>query len=211
MSPFLTRQPQPYRPRAADLLEEFIQTTEHEKLSLEHLMSALGHRAFGVAILVFALANILIANIPGISTILSIPLMIFSLQMMWGVHHPWLPKKLAQREFDRATFERMLRRAAGVMRKIEVFIKPRLLFLVIKNDKVLGFICLLLSIVLALPILFGNWLPAWGLVFISLAMIERDGLLILIGLLFGVAAVAYAIAFYSGFAYLMKWLVQYGW
>lgn len=209
MNSFLMpKEPKTHRPRAADLLREFIDNFPRDKVTLADLMNALGHRAFGVAILVFALANLLIANIPGISTVLGIPIILIGAQLMMGQHRPWLPKKLAEKEFDKQVFERMIARTLPVLRKVEVFIRPRLLFLSLKADRFLGLLCLLLGIVLALPIVFGNWLPAWALTAIALGMIERDGVLILIGMGIGVAATAYAVAFYSGFAHLLSWLVQ---
>lgn len=212
MNALLSRQPRAHRPRAAELLEEFISNFQGNTITLEDLLNALGHRAFGLAILVFALANLLIANIPGISTVLGLPLILISVQMVMGYSRPWLPKKLAQRAFKRTTFERMIKRSVRVLRSIEKLIKPRLLVLSEhKAERYLGAIACAMSIVLALPIVFGNWLPAWGLAFIALGMIERDGLFIIIGWLLGLLATAYAVAFYTGFAYMLKWLVQYGW
>lgn len=210
---YLTRptKPKPHRPRAAELLQEFIANFKGEEITLADLLGALGHRAFGVAILIFALANLLIANIPGISTVLGLPLVLFALQMMMGHARPWLPKKLATRAFKRETFERMIARAVAILRKIETLIKPRLLPLSDhKAERYLGGIVLAMSVVLALPIVFGNWLPAWGLAFMALGMIERDGLFIIIGWLLGILATVYAIAFYTGFAYALQWLVTSG-
>lgn len=209
---FLTRQPKVHRPRAADLLEEFINNFQGETITLADLLNALGHRAFGVAILVFALANLLIANIPGISTVLGLPLIWISVQMVLGHRRPWLPKKLAMRSFQRENFARMIHRACAVLRRIETFIKPRLLPLSsYQAERYLGAIACAMSVVLALPIVFGNWLPAWGLAFIALGMIERDGLFIVIGWVFGILATLYAFAFYTGFAYMLKWVASYGW
>lgn len=208
---FLVRKPKPHRPRAADLLEEFINNFQGDTITLADLLNALGHRAFGVAILVFALANLLIANIPGISTVLGLPLIWISVQMVLGHRRPWLPKKLAERSFQRETFARMIKRACSVLRRVETLIKPRLLGLSSQQaEPYIGIIACAMSVVLALPIVFGNWLPAWGLAFMALGMIERDGLFIVIGWAFGILATLYALAFYTGFAYLLKWLVGYG-
>jgi hypothetical protein len=197
------RAPKPYRPRATDILEGFLTNLTRDTVTLSEVLGMLGHRAFGIAIFVFALANLIISNVPGVSTILGLPIVFFSLQMMFGAHQPWLPKFLAEKQFRRESFENIIHRSVRVLRKMEIFIKPRLLFLVVKNDQVLGLICFVLSAVLILPILFGNWLPSWGLALIALGMIERDGLLTLIGFIFGLAAVAYAIAFFLGFAHLV--------
>jgi hypothetical protein len=208
MQGFLNHTPKPYRPRAADLLEEFINGLTNDTVRLGDFIDILGHRAFGVAILVFALANLLIANVPGMSVILSLPIVLISLQMLAGAHRPWLPKGLADRELKRETVEKIVKRSCTVLRKIEMFIRPRWLPLAVKNDRVLGFACLVFSIVLALPILFGNWLPSWALTLIALGMIERDGALIALGIAVGLGGLAYAIAFFEGLMRLAAWVFQ---
>jgi hypothetical protein len=208
MQGFLPPKEKTHRPRAAEILQQFIENFPHDKITLADVMNTLGHRAFGAAIFIFALANLLIANIPGISTILGIPIILIAMQLMMGSHRPWLPKSLAEKEFDKAAFQKVINRTVPVLKKIEVFIKPRLLFLSLRADRFLGLICLLLGLVLALPIVFGNWLPSWALAFIALGMIERDGFVILIGMAIGIAAIAYAVAFYTGFAHLLSWIAQ---
>jgi len=198
----LRRKKKNHRPRATDILEGFLRDFKNETVTLADILNLLGHSAFGIVIFVLALANILIANLPGMSTILGLPIMLISLQMIWGAQRPWLPKYLAEKQFKRENFEKIVHRSVAVLRKLEIFIKPRMLFIVVKNDRILGAICFTLSLVLALPILFGNWLPAWGLALIALGMVERDGLVTLIGFIFGLAACAYAIAFFMGLGHL---------
>lgn len=43
----------------------------------------------------------------------------------------------------------------------------------------------MLAIVVTLPIPFGNWLPALATALIGLSLIERDGVLLAIGVLVG--------------------------
>ena len=48
----------------------------------------------------------------------------------------------------------------------------------------------LLAVVIALPIPFGNILPVLSLVVLAVALMERDGLITLIGLLLATATIA---------------------
>jgi hypothetical protein len=57
--------------------------------------------------------------------------------------------------------------------------------------KVLGGVCLVLSGVLILPIPFGNLLPAAAMAIIALGALERDGIWILGGVLFGIATIVF--------------------
>jgi hypothetical protein len=45
-----------------------------------------------------------------------------------------------------------------------------------------------LAIVLTLPIPFGNWLPAFAICIVGLAIVEKDGVAVLIGLAVGVVS-----------------------
>lgn len=196
------------RHRAADVLESFLREQTDERINMGQFVSALGDRAFGLAIFVLALANLLIANVPGISTVLGLPVILLSLQLVLGQKRPWLPSKLSKMTMQRGTLEKMVKRSVAILRKMEIFFRPRMMFLVTdKAERYLGLYCLILGIVLALPILFGNFLPAWALAFISLGLIEKDGLMTLVGLVIGALAIGYALAFYSGFVYLFDWLI----
>jgi hypothetical protein len=68
-----------------------------------------------------------------------------------------------------------------------------------RAERGLGAFCLLLAAILALPIPFGNMLPALAITLIALGVLERDGLWVLIGTvtgfvsLFVVAGVVYAL------------------
>lgn len=65
----------------------------------------------------------------------------------------------------------------------------------------LGALCLILSLVLMLPIPFGNLMPALAICIIALGILERDGYWILAGLVISVAALVWV----GGLAYaLMK-------
>ena len=52
----------------------------------------------------------------------------------------------------------------------------------------MGAVCLLLSLILVLPIPFGNMLPSLAICIIALGMLERDGAWILGGLVSAVVA-----------------------
>jgi hypothetical protein len=49
-----------------------------------------------------------------------------------------------------------------------------------------------LAVVLTLPIPFGNWLPAFAISIIGLAIVEKDGVAVLIGIVTGVIGLAIA-------------------
>ena len=85
---------------------------------------------------------------------------------------------------------------APVFRKLERVSHPRWEVLA-KRERLLGVACLILSVILALPIPFGNLLPALCLAALAFGMIQRDGVVVALGLLGALAclvATVYAVS-----------------
>jgi hypothetical protein len=78
--------------------------------------------------------------------------------------------------------------AIPFLQQLENFVEPRLsLFTSAEAERGVGVILFLLSFIIALPIPFGNMLPAIVIVLICLGLIEKDGLIIAIsGMISGI-------------------------
>jgi hypothetical protein len=77
-------------------------------------------------------------------------------------------------------------RIAKLLARIERLLKPRLLGVSTPfAERLIGVLCLVLSIISAMPIPFLHMLPALGLCIIGLGLIEHDGLAILGGIILG--------------------------
>jgi hypothetical protein len=125
-----------------------------------------------------------IAIVPGLATITAIPLLFFGLQMLAGYRTPWLPKSILERRFAKADLLATIQRAVPAMRWVETICKPRLLFLTGRfGERLLGLLVFILALVIALPGPGTNFMPGVAIAFMSIAIIERDGLLVLIGML----------------------------
>jgi len=168
----------------------------HVKLS--DLLAVLDERAFGVLMLILSLPNAVgLGTIPGLSTVFGIPQIFVSLQMILGAHRPWLPHFVLERSIAMKDFRTMVEKAEPHLLRIERLLRPRLAIMSSTLvERLLGFVLLLLSIIVALPIPFANQPPAVAQGMIALGLIERDGVVVLIGL--GLATVATAIAIAVG-------------
>lgn len=169
-----------------------------ERISIRDIFVAMGDRAFGALMLIFALPNCF-PTPPGTSAILGAPLVFLTAQLALGLS-PWLPAFIADRSMARKDFAAVAARMTPWLAWAERMLKPRLTFLVHPPlENLLGFFCLVLAIVLALPVPLGNILPAIAICLFSFAILERDGLVALIGLgvaiasLIVVAGVLYAL------------------
>lgn len=179
--------------RTSDILLEVLTQEGAERVSIGELIDRLGDRAFGVLILLCALPNC-VPGPPGVSTVTGTPIVIFSLQLLFGSPRPWLPAFLRRRDFSRAEFLKLVRVAEPWIRKLERVSRPRLGFLVDgMAERFAGLVVFLLSVVLILPVPLGNLFPAIAIGIIALALMEQDGLAILLG--YVAASISSVIAF----------------
>lgn len=172
------------------LLLEFADTFGHERVCVRDIIDSLGQRSFGFILLIFALPNSLpMIGIPGVSTVTGLPMLFVAVQMALGHQRVYLPRWIADRTMATADFQALVRKVSPWLKRIEKLMKPRIWVLTQGNaERWLGAFCVLLAFLLVLPIPLGNLLPALGILFIALGLIENDGVCVLVGLTIGVAA-----------------------
>jgi hypothetical protein len=179
------------RRKLSEILSALAADESRASVSIADLLGTMHGRAFGALLLIFALPNALPA-IPGTSGILGLPLLFLSAQMMLG-RQPWLPKFISLRSMPRDDFANLVDRVNPWLEWADRFTSPRLQALTEPlAQRLVGAFCLLLSIVLALPVLFVNMLPGTALCLIGLGVLERDGLWMTGGLVLGLLALAVA-------------------
>lgn len=177
---------------ASVLLRRLIAEHPHERISLDDLLNGVGHRAFGLLLLLLALPNsIPLPAPPGLSTIFGLPMAIFGAQLVLGHKTPWLPAFMRRKTLPRDEVLKFLDRAAPYLNKVERRLKPRMhRFVGATGERVAGLIIFVLAIILSLPIIFGNFLPALAVLLMALAILARDGLMMVAGWAASVVAVS---------------------
>lgn len=129
---------------------------------------------------------------PGTSLISGIPALILAWQMMVKRQSVWLPKRLLDWPLTEEHLEALRLRIVPRLFWLEKFVRPRYWPLARGRDEsLIGLICLVLAVALVLPVPFGNWPSAFSIALLSLALLQRDGILLLAGLI--AAAISLAI------------------
>lgn len=171
----------------SEVLGEIAADEARETISVNDLITILAGRGRAVLVLFFALPNIL-PTPPGTSSILGLPLLYLSFQMMIG-RLPWLPSAIGERKLTRERFCQLVERMLPLLKRTEKLMKARLgIFASHSAEKPIGALCLILAIVLTLPIPLGNMPPAFAMSLMALGILERDGLWVLIGAIIGLAS-----------------------
>jgi hypothetical protein len=174
----------------SSLLLAFAANFSAERVRVRDIIESLGHRSFGFILLIFALPNSLpILGIPGVSTITGLPMLFVAVQMALGHKRVYLPRWIADSSIATADFQKLITKVAPWLRRVEKLMRPRIPLLTQGSaERWLGAFCVLLAFLLVLPIPLGNLLPALGILFIALGLIESDGVCVLVGIAIGIAA-----------------------
>jgi hypothetical protein len=174
-----------------------------ERMSIQEIIDTLGERSFGFLLLIFALPCVV--SPPGLSSLPAIPLLFFGAQMLLRFDRAWLPPVLARREIAVRDLQWVIRKMVPVMRRIERWCKPRLAILIGPiGERALGLLVMVLAFVILLPGPGTNGPPGLAIAFLSIAMIEKDGLLVFAGVAGSLAALYLAVA---GLILFFQWIV----
>lgn len=181
--------------RISDILIRLAAQGDREHITVGEIVDALSDRSFGIIIILFALPNTILP----IAWVLGTPILIFSIQMALGRQKPWLPDFMRRQQLDRETFSKAINYVVKYLIKIETYLKPRLGFLTTDaTERFIGVWLTILTIILLVPVPFGNALPSFGIAIIAAGLLEKDGAAILVGSLIGLAGAVYVFAVVGG-------------
>ena len=164
----------------ARLLRAFTQGDPQEVLALDRLLYGLGRSAFGMFLFVSVLPGFV--PIPGFAGVVSGPLVaLIGLQLIVGLRKPWVPAFIGRRGPRRSTMARFCDRITPAMARLEHLVRPRLRALTRSRlaNAYTGVLLICLGLLLALPLPMTNFVFAGTLLLYSLALMERDGALML--------------------------------
>ncbi len=173
------------RSATTEILEDVVKKTTTDKISISDLIIAMDAGGFGLIMTIFSLP-IIIPLPPPFPSLISIPMVIFSFQMMVGYKSPRLPKRLSNLSVSRNVLAMMVEKSAPYIRKAESFVKPRLS--VLSSDwfrQIIGLFCFIFSMSVLLPLPLSNFIPGMGVLIASFGLLGRDGFIILLGLFVG--------------------------
>ena len=165
--------PLPLSQRLAQIIEQ----TAADRLSFTELARQLHARAWGGLLVIFAAINV-IPLPPGMNIFFAIPLMIVSAQMAFGRASPWFPARFDRRGVTKDELRRLVAKIDWVEGRIERMFKPRLARLTgPAATRLIGVVCFILAMFAMLPIV--HVAPAAVIVLFGLALIYRDGALVI--------------------------------
>lgn len=192
----------------SDILREVIEF-DGDTMSIRDLSAQLGDRGFGLILLLFSLPNAIPLPIPGISTVTSLPLIFFSAQLCLGKERIWLPRWLADRKIPINGLRPLIQKSLPLLVKLEKVIKPRLDAITTRRfERLAGGLMLILALLIALPIPLGNLPLGVSMAVLSLAITERDGIVMITGWLLTIFSLFFLAALIKGYAWIVWRMVS---
>lgn len=178
----------------SQLLMAIARDAREERLTLDMLATGLGDRTFGVLLLLLALPNC-IPGPPGFGSIFGLPLLAVAVQMILVNGSARLPAILGRRTISRTWLLAILSRAMPILGRIERLCRPRMPRMVEGNgERAIGVVVLILALMICVPAPFTNAPPAIAILVLAVALLEKDGLIALLGLFGSIIALAVAAA-----------------
>ena len=181
-------------------------------VSLQELLQLHGEASTAVVLMLLALFTTL--PIAGVGTVLS--LAIFALAWRWArqVETTSVHGRIGAIRLNPLWTGRTLRFLAWMYEQADRLLSPRMLIMSSRATRPWWalWICVMGAIIF-LPIPFGNILPSFSLVALSLAWMFRDGIALLVSLAIGSAALVFSVVF-GQLAWLMvvragQWLMSF--
>lgn len=163
----------------ASLLSKITSGNHLKTVQLSYLITRFKGRSFGGLLLIFSI----LALLPVVSFVAGIIIFIVGAQMILGLTVPSLPQFVMQQKVDKRSFEAFVDKVLPWLVRSEKYIKPQWCFFSNAiGQRLLGFLILLLALVSLMPLPFSNLPPSIALILISLGILERDGVLISLGI-----------------------------
>jgi hypothetical protein len=181
-------------------------TMRLQQVTVAELSHALGDRSIEVLLLILALPMFVPIPAPGISIAFGAPMMLLAAQLAVGRRHLWLPQVLGKIVLGKDGVADGLEASLPTLKRLEHIVRPRLFWLSGRWSRIpVGVICFALAAIITLPVPLGHFVPGIAICLLALGLLERDGLVV--GL--GIAASLFAIVVVSlasvGAARMVNW------
>lgn len=151
---------------------------------LGDLADVLQLRGYNALLIFLAFPFVTPIPLPGFSTVFGLVIALLGVRMMLA-QKPWLPTRLTARELPTRFLPKLLLAASRGFGKLEKLLKPRLFYpeypaAYQRASGAIVAVCGLL-LLLPLPVPFSNALPAFTIILLAAAGLERDGAVFIAG------------------------------
>lgn len=166
------------------VLETTIRDCRDNKVTVGSLLDGFGDRSFGPIIMLLGLLVVIppVGAIPGLPMVVGAVILLFSLQIVFGAHHIWMPEIIQKQGISCDKLEKAEDRVKPWLARIDGMISKRLTWATGKVATRLAALAVSALALLLIPlelVPFAVGLPGLAIVLFGLALVARDGVLML--------------------------------
>ncbi|GMO64302.1 MAG: exopolysaccharide biosynthesis protein [Rickettsiales bacterium] len=165
-----------------------------DNINIGDLLKSLENGGFAFINMVCAII-LMIPTPPPIAIVMGLAVMFFSWQMMVGYVSVWMPKYITSKSIPRHYLQIAIDKSLIYLSRVEKLTHRRFVFMFNENvNRISAFIMFICAAISLSPLLFANTIPGIAIVLICFGILNKDGLIIVIGYI--VAIVGAAVAWY---------------
>lgn len=204
--------PNPEKPEPRKLsgeIDGLLATLGEHPITLREIIAVIHGRAYTLLLVLMSLPFCLPVPLMGLSTVIGTIIALIGLRLSMRLE-PWLPDRILDAPIASHHVARLLKASKQLARALELLLRPRWCVLVdwVVLHHVYGaMICISgLLLLLPLPIPFSNLLPGLTVIFLAAALIERDGLFVVAGIITFVITCFFFAAIFAGGVAAANWM-----
>jgi hypothetical protein len=196
---------EPHKP-FSEILNDWLHSEQPKTIA--RISDIFAERSFAIAFLILMSPAALPLPTAGITHFFEIITILLALELLVGMRTIWLPKRWRNNRLGEGSLKKIIPGLIKVIRWFEKFSRPRFKFL-IENQIFLRTLSLVVIIfsafaLIAPPFSWLDTLPALGVVIIALGIILYDALLLLLGLISGIAGISLIIFFAAAITHFFR-------
>lgn len=171
------------------LINDIYNKNIEDNIKVGTLLKSIDSGGFALLNLIFSII-LMIPLPPPIAIIAGLIIMFLSFQMIIGMKEVWLPKIITEKSIKRTTLTVIVEKSTIYLYKLERFTRRRFTF--VSNpitERIIGAFIFFLAGITLTPIVFANTIPGLAIILISFGMINKDGLMVIIGFIVGIFSI----------------------
>ncbi len=197
----------------SEKIRKIINRIPERNLPLSEIVHLLGHDGLLLLASLLSIIFLIPVSIPGFSTVFGIIIFFIALSHLLNTSL-WIPGKIKAKTLSAEKLRTSLKTGLKWFLYLEKISSPHRFNILINNkvvDKINGLLVLFGSVLLMLPfglVPFSNTLPALIILFLSIGIIQKDGIIILLGYFSVLGTFIYFGLFFSTIIFAFRKIVE---
>lgn len=181
-------------------LETVIQKMPARDITLIEILDIIGNDSLMFVTIFLSLVFLIPVSIPGVSTVFGSAILLIGIARLFN-RKLWFPEKIANRTISAEKLIKVLERALVWFGRFEKISKPHRLAWLASEGTLNNLSFILGALLLMVPfgfVPFSNTIPAVALILLAIGIIQKDGVILLLGHLANIATIVYFSALVAG-------------